>query len=311
MAKSSLSSDSSPTPPVFPRFKPLGLEDRDLICRRLRDYQPETSELTFTNLFMWRSHYGYQWSLDGDWLLMVSIAPDRAWALPPLGPPPRAEVCRRVLGWLQDVAGVTEPTLERADPRLAAELAGHPDFGVEPLRDHFDYVYRTADLIDLSGGPYHAKRNHINSFARSHPYRYQPLGAEQVSACLDLSARWCNIKRCDLDLSLTGEWAAIGVALANFVVLELQGGVILIDDRVEAFTCGELLNRQTAVIHLEKANPELRGLYAVINQQFCQHAWAGVPLVNREQDLGEPGLRKAKMSYHPHHLVEKYRIRLR
>ena len=107
-----------------------------------------------------------------------------------------------------------------------------------------------------------------------------------------------------------GEWAAINAALADFQALELQGGVILINDRVEAFTCGELLNAATAVIHLEKANPEVRGLYAVINQQFCQQAWAGVPFVNREQDLGEPGLRTAKMSYHPHHLVEKFRIRL-
>jgi hypothetical protein len=303
-------SGSSPHPPVFPRFKPLGLEDRDLIRRRLWDYQPETSELTFTNLFMWQSHYGYQWSLDGDWLLVVSTAPDRAWALPPLGPPPRAEVCRRVLGWLKDVAGVAEPALERVDPRLAAELADHPDFGVDPLRDHFDYVYRTADLIELPGGKYHAKRNHIYGLEKSYRFRYEPLQSEHLSDCVALSSRWCEAKRCDLDLSLRGEWAAIGAALTNFAALELQGGVILIDDRVEAFTCGELLNSQTAVIHLEKANPELRGLYAVINQQFCQQAWAGVPLVNREQDLGEPGLRTAKLSYHPHHLVEKFRIRL-
>ena len=86
--------------------------------------------------------------------------------------------------------------------------------------------------------------------------------------------------------------------------------MILVNDRVRAFSCGELLNKATAVIHLEKADPELRGLYAVINQQFCQQAWAGVDFVNREQDLGEPGLRTAKMSYHPHHLVEKFRIRL-
>jgi len=208
------------------------------------------------------------------------------------------------------VAGVKAPSLERVDPRLAAELAGHPDFVVEHIRDHFDYLYRTADLIELPGGNYHAKRNHIRGLERSHPFRYEPLRAEHLSACLDLSARWCNIKRCDLDLSLMGEWAAIGVALADFQALQLKGGVILINDRVEAFSCGELLNRQTAVIHLEKANPELRGLYAVINQQFCREAWAGVPFINREQDLGEPGLRTAKLSYHPQRLVEKYHIHL-
>ena len=118
------------------------------------------------------------------------------------------------------------------------------------------------------------------------------------------------MKRCECDLSLLGEWEAITAALANYQALELQGGVILINDRVEAFTCGERLNAATAVIHLEKANPEVRGLYAAINQEFCRQAWAEVEFVNREQDLGEAGLRTAKMSYHPHHLVEKFRIRL-
>jgi hypothetical protein len=311
MAKSFRSNDVPAPEPVFPRFKPLTLADRAIFRKILWDYQAETSELTFTNLLMWQSLYGYQWSLDRDRLLVVSLVADRpAWALPPVGPPPRVDLCRRVLGWLRDECGVADPAIERADPRLAAEVASHPEFVVEPVRDHFDYVYRTEDLIRLPGGPYHAKRNHINSLARAGGYRYEPLGPEHLAACLELSGKWCDIKRCDLDMSLMGEWAAIGVALDNFQALHLKGGVILVNDRVEAFTCGELLNEATAVIHLEKANPEIRGLYAVINQQFCQQAWAGVPFVNREQDLGEPGLRTAKLSYHPLHLVEKFRIRL-
>jgi uncharacterized protein len=312
MAESFPSNSSAAPSPVFPGFKPLALEDRDLIRKLLWDYQPETSELTFTNLFMWQSHYGYQWSLDRDWLLVVSTAGGRpAWALPPVGPAPRIDLCRQVLEWLRHERGVADPAIERADPRLAAELAGHPGFVVEPLRDHFDYVYRTDDLIQLSGGKYHNQRNHVNSFTRSYRYRYEPLAEDYLSACLYLCARWCQVKKCEEDMSLLGEWEAIGAVLANYRTLELQGSVILIDDRVQAFACGERLNKDTAVIHLEKADPELRTLYAVINQEFSRAAWAGVPFINREQDLGEAGLRKAKLSYHPHRLVEKYRIRLR
>ena len=311
MAESLLSNDSSAPEPVFPRFKPLALADQAILRPILWDYQAETSELTFTNLFIWQSHYGYQWSRDGDRLLVVAaVAGGQAWALPPVGPSPRVDLCRQVLGWLKDECGVANPAIERADSRLAAELAGHPEFVVERMRDHFDYVYRTDDLINLAGGNYHSQRNHINSLARSHRFRYEPLGAEYLPACLELSARWCKIKRCADDLSLMGEWEAVNAALASFQALSLKGGVILVNDRVEAFTCGELLNQVTAVIHLEKAAPELRGLYAVINQQFCRQAWAGVNFVNREQDLGQEGLRTAKMSYHPHHLVEKFRIRL-
>jgi len=311
MAESHLSNNSPAPEPVFPRFKPLGLADREIFRTILWDYQAETSELTFTNLFIWQSHYGYQWSRSRDRLLVVAaVAGGQAWALPPVGPGPRVDLCRQVLGWLKDECGVANPAIERADPRLAAELAGHPDFVVERLRDHFDYVYRTDDLINLAGGNYQAQRNHINSLARSHRFRYEPIREEHLSACLYLCARWCQVKRCECDLSLMGEWEAISAALAHYQALQLKGGVILIDDRVRAFSCGELLNQTTAVIHLEKADPELRGLYAVINQQFCRQAWAEVDLVNREQDLGQAGLRTAKMSYHPHHLVEKFRIRL-
>jgi hypothetical protein len=216
-----------------------------------------------------------------------------------------------VLQWLGEEHGVADPAIERADPKLAAELGGQPDFVVEPVRDHFDYIYRTDDLIKLSGGKYHTQRNHLNSFNRSHRYRYEALRPEHLPACLDLGARWCQIKRCEEDLSLLGEWGAVGTALSNFQDLGLEGGVILINDRVRAFSCGELLNADTAVIHLEKADPEMRSLYAVINQEFTRKVWARVPFINREQDLGEPGLRQAKLSYHPHRLVEKFRVRLK
>ena len=290
MAESLPSNNSGALGPVFLRFKPLTLADREILQKILWDYQAETSELTFTNLFIWQSHYGYQWSLDRDRLLVVS-ASDRgqAWALPPVGPPPRVDLCRQVLGWLRDECGVQNPAIERADLRLAAELAGHPEFVVEPLRDHFDYVYRTDDLINLAGGKYHAQRNHINSLARSYRYRYEPLGEEHLSACLYLSARWCQVKRCECDLSLLGEWEAIAAVLANYQALQLKGGVILIDDRVRAFSCGELLNKATAVVHLEKADPELRGLYAVINQQLCRQAWAGVTWSTGSRTWGSRG----------------------
>ena len=93
--------------------------------------------------------------------------------------------------------------------------------------------------------------------------------------------------------------------------LEFKGGVIEIDGKVEAFALGEQLNPQTAVIHVEKANPQFDGLYQLINQEFCTHEWESVDYINREQDCGEEGLRKAKLSYHPHHLVNKYTVQLK
>ncbi len=300
---------SAPQPPLFPEFKPLGLEDRDILQRHLWDYQPETSELTFTNLFIWRGFYHFSWCLDRDWLLIISDSPGGSWALPPIGPPPRAAVCRKLLEW-PGINWTTVPSIARADDRLATELAQAAGFLISPLRDHFDYVYRSQDLIQLPGAQYQAKRTHLHQFQRSHPVSYESLQEKHLAACLEVAAEWCALKRCAEDLGLQGEWDAVRAGLRNFQVLNLVGGVILIEDRVAAFTVGELLNQDTAVVHLEKANPAIPGIYAVINQEFCRHSWSKVPLINREQDLGVPGLRMAKMSYHPQRLVEKFRIQL-
>jgi len=298
-------------PPQFPQFKPIELTDRDVLREITWRYQPQTSEWTFTNLLIWRSRYGFQWSIYKDWLVMIGKAnPEGFYAFQPLGPPSRRPVTRMLLEWLRDEKGEKNPRLERADQRLVGELAGD-DLSIEPVRDQFDYVYKTQDLIKLAGRKYHSKRNHIHNFLQAHAFTYTALRDDYLQACLELSGLWCEIRRCEEDLNLMGEWEAIREAFTHFHALAIQGGLILIENKVEAFALGELLNQQTAVVHIEKANPEIPGLYTMINQQFCEKNWPHVPSINREQDLGELGLRQAKLSYHPDHLVEKFQIGLR
>jgi len=300
-----------PPAPEFPQFKPLELEDRTFISPLLWAYQPETSELTFTNLFIWRSFYQTRWCRLGDWLLFACRdAGGNAFALPPVGPAPRLEVSRRLLEWLRAEQGAPRPHIDRADRRLAAETAASAELRCEAVRDHFDYVYRTSDLIGLPGRTYHGKKNHLHRFARAHAFSFVPMADAHREECLAMQETWCQCHRCAEDLNLMGEWQAIREVLEHFSDLQLQGAVIIVDGRVEAFTLGELLNRETAVVHIEKANAAMHGLYAAINQQFCQHCWQGTAYINREQDVGDAGLRQAKLSYHPDHLVEKFRIEL-
>jgi hypothetical protein len=297
--------------PRFPQFKPIQLEDQIHIRQILSAYQPQISELTFSNLFMWRAHYGFQWSMYKDWLLVISSTEAHsAYALPPVGPPSRTNATYEILSWLKDEKGEKAPHIERADKRLLSEIERSEHFVVETTRNHYDYVYRSNDLITLPGKKYHAKKNYINRFQRTYTFTYEPLTDNHIRSCLELIEIWCGLRRCTEDMSLLGEWEAIGEALANFRDLELHGGVIVINGRVEAFTMGELLNDTTAVVHTEKANPDIRELYAIINQKFVEQEWHTIPYINREQDLGEHGLRKAKLSYHPDHLVEKFRITL-
>jgi hypothetical protein len=297
--------------PEFPNFKPIQLEDREMIRETLWKYQPQTSEWTFTNLFIWRSHYGFQWSMYKDWLIVLcTSSPNETYAFQPIGPPSRLEVTRRLLEWLREEKGEKKPCIKRADQRLIKEIEGSRDLQVEPTREQFDYIYRSDALIRLAGRKYHSKRNHINKFLHSYSFTYAALNKDHLEASLELSGLWCEVRRCEEDLNLLGEWEAVREALTHFHALSIQGGVILMQNKVEAFALGELLNDQTAVVHVEKANPEIPGLYTMINQQFCEKSWQNVPSINREQDLGEPGLRQAKLSYYPDHLVEKFRIQL-
>jgi len=296
---------------LFPHFKPLGIEDRALIAGRLQAYEPETSELTFTNLFIWRRYYGLEWSLSGDMLLLACNPENKTpFCLPPIGPGPRRETVGELLSWLREARQAPDPFISRADGKLVRELSGNPEFSIEPEREHFDYRYRSADLIGLAGRKYHGKKNHLNKFRATCRFSYEPMTREHVPACLKFQDAWCNCNRCADDMNLMHEWAAVKELLGAFDRLGVQGGVILIDGIVEAFTLGELLNRETAVVHIEKANAQIPGLYSVINQQFCEHALSGVPFINREQDLGDEGLRQAKLSYQRERLVEKYVIRL-
>ena len=296
--------------PIFPRFKEIQLEDRNLFKEILWQYQPRTSEWTFTNLFIWRFHYGFQWSLLKDWLILLGRNdPQGSFALMPIGPPSRLGITRVLLEWLRDEKGEKNPRIERGDQQLIDEFAGQSDLLITPTQEQFDYVYRTEDLIELAGRKYHSKRNHIHKFLQSFSFTYASLNKEFLPACLDLSGLWCEVHRCEEDLNLLGEWGAVREALTTFQALQIQGGVILIQNRVEAFTLGELLNDQTSVVHVEKANPEIPGIYTMMNQQFCEKTWRDVRFVNREQDLGDEGLRRAKLSYHPDHLSEKFQIR--
>ncbi len=297
---------------AFPEMRPLTLDDRETVGEALARHRREQSELTFTNLFVWRDAYQLQLSqLDGTLLIWALCAdPKDSFLFPPLGDSADGQIVRRCLehmagsGGAAVMARATQSDLQRLGVTEA-------EFVVEPDRDSWDYVYLVSDLIELSGSRYHRKRNQIEQFRAQHPIEYRRLTRELVPACQELQDKWCDDRQCDLIATLRAEARAVKEVLANLELLGVTGGCIEIDGTIEAFTLGELLSADTVVIHIEKANAAFQGLYQVINQQFLEHEWSNTTYVNREQDLGVEGLRKAKESYHPHHMVEKFRVRLR
>ena len=149
----------------------------------------------------------------------------------------------------------------------------------------------------------------FSSALEKYQCEYRQITAGNVSDCLALETSWCNLRHCELDAGLAAEQRAIAACLENWAQFSLIAGAVVVGGRIEAFAIGERLNLVTAVVHFEKANPELRGMYQLINQWFSRNELSEYSFVNREQDLGLEGLRKAKESYQPHHMVRKFIVR--
>lgn len=294
------------------QLRALTLDDQATLQPLLTALHPQQSEFTFTNLFIWRNAYQVHLAeVDGATTLFSWRAdPEDSFLFPPLGEAANAEVVRQGLAYLAAHGQAAVMARATAEDLNRLGLTGR-EFEIAPDRANWDYVYAVSDLIALSGNRYHRKRNHLEQFYAQHEAHYRRLTPELVPACLELQDRWCDEKHCDLAATLRAEHRAVAEVLEHFEPLRVTGGCMEINGRVEAFTLGELLNAETVVIHIEKAKAAFHGLYQVINQQFLEHEWSQIAYVNREQDLGVEGLRRAKESYHPHHFVEKFTVRLR
>jgi len=293
--------------PDFPEFKPIVLEDRDSLENFFARKPARISEFTFANLFAWRRIDNYQAALYRDGVLFLKEFRGRFSMLPFGLEADAAPVVEEISAWFRSRGRPL--LLESVDEKLAAQISGVPGIAVREDRDNFDYVYLAQELIDLKGEKFHDKKNLLNQFLRNHPgYQYRPLTAELVEKAVRFEHRWCEERDCEKVEGLSHEKCAVFQLLENFSALKTSGGMIEVDGRVVALTLGEPLNEETFVIHVEKAQGKIPGLYQAINRDFLANRAAGFKYVNREQDLGVPGLRKAKLSYNPAEMIKKYRV---
>ena len=179
-------------------------------------------------------------------------------------------------------------------------------YQIEYDRDSADYMYRQESLATLAGKKLHAKRNHINRFLEHFPdYQYERINGKNWQECLELERAWVRENNPDGDADKENEERIIAYALEHRKSLNMTGALIRVNGRVVAFTLGEPLTADTFDVHFEKAYADIQGAYAMINREFVRRELSAFTYVNREEDMGIPGLRKAKLSYHPESLVEK------
>ena len=289
-------------------FRDIDIKDKERITAALEYSQFMGCEYSFANNMAWRRLGDSQISFYKNFYICCAFRSDDR--TPNFTLPSGEGDYRDVIGEMKrysdsrgkalKIKGITESSLV-----MMNEL--FPDsFTVETDEGDWDYIYNSSDLIGLAGRKYHGKRNHLARFNELDAV-YLPITENDFDDCISFSTAEYNSKS-SADHSFISEQFAINTYFNHFGELQLKGGVIRIDGKVAAFTIGERLNDNTFCVHIEKADTQYNGIYAGINNCFAKAEAAEYKYINREEDLGIEGLRKAKQSYHPAFLLKKYTV---
>ncbi|MDR0765921.1 MAG: phosphatidylglycerol lysyltransferase domain-containing protein [Odoribacteraceae bacterium] len=287
-------------------FKKIELEDREILSPLLVATGNRDCNLSFVNLYSWqfltRGSYAV---VDGTPVIRFVLEGDRVFYHVPAGSEHRGAILEQLMAG--DRARGDATRLFGVFPALSAwldeEFPGKFRYRVN--RDSFDYIYARQELVDLKGKDFQAKRNHVNKFTRTYAYDYAPLTPDLVSRCLALEEEWYRQRGSTMSGSLSNERKALTLALQHARELDLLGGVLRVEGKVVAFTYGTPLTGDTFNVHIEKADSSVDGAYNMINRELARRVPVEYLYINREEDLGLPGLRKAKLSYRPRFLLEK------
>ena len=293
-------------------FQRVTIGDKDRMTKLFYDEKQRGCEYTFGNVFIWRDIYDTKVALSNDGICVVRFDKEAEAYLFPVG-----------RGDLKDVVDeMISNSAERNVPfRIIAASKGDTErldalypgmFKYHENRDFAEYVYNSADLIELSGKKYHGKRNHISRFTAQYPdYAFEEMTCENIDEVRAMNDEWYRQYLERGNAGLENERRAATSAFECFFELDFKGGLIRAGGDVVAFAIGEPIDSETFCIHIEKADHKINGAYSVINRDFARHFCSPYQYVNREDDLGVEGLRKAKLSYYPAEITQKLVVEIK
>ncbi|MFZ5966998.1 MAG: DUF2156 domain-containing protein [Bacillota bacterium] len=289
----------------------ITIGDKELFQQYITSFPYQVSDINFASIFIWKDLYELRYDVIHGLLCISGKYYDEPFIFPPLTKEVYSiDQLAKTLNALKALSN--HPLKIKFAPAHVVDILKASDqfvFDIKEDRNNFDYIYAVKDLSELKGRKLHSKKNHLNYFKKNIPHLYTPLEDTHIEGCLALTRSLKEGDYSDFEkLLLCNEEKAIARAFEYWHELNLFGAVILIEDKIEAFTIGEALSHDTVVVHIEKANPDIKGLYQAINQMFCSDACINFPFVNREEDMGFPNLRKTKESYQPVKLLDKYDV---
>ncbi|MDD5143212.1 phosphatidylglycerol lysyltransferase domain-containing protein [Methanoregula sp.] len=284
-------------------FRPVTFADRAFFGKLYAVYPQRHSDNTFTNMVCWNHFAGYTFAYVGKNLILASTIDGVTRFRPPIGPRNPA-LLRSLIRLASDVSD-NEPIV-LIDPDTAVWMREVcPGINLVPDRNHFEYVYQAADLAELPGGNYLTIRRQLNKFRKNCASTVEPISENNWDDVKRFLIEWCEWKGCESgDPVLANEKEAVFFAIDHMKDLALRGLAIRVSSKIGAISLYEPMTGDTALVHFEKGLPDCDGIYKAINSETAARLAKKFTYINRESDLGVPGLREAKMRYHPHHMVE-------
>ena len=294
-------------------FNPLTIDDKHLFDKYLRDYSFTTSEYSFTNLIIWRKGCDISYTIyNGALIIKKKDFKGNYHFMQPIGY--KKENLRSIIEKLKEykLENGMKYLFKDIEKSFLSDLKDiYGDKAqIEEDVDNFDYIYDSEKLISLSGKKLHGKKNHYNYFIKTYNYTIRDFSEPGVKEdCIKASKAW-HEEKYNGDEYLVHELEGIREIILNSEKLNLKGMAVYVDGSIAAFTIGEPVNEDMAIVYIEKGLPDVKGIYTFINKTFVENYLNNVKYINREQDLGIEGLRKAKKSYYPLKLEEKYCVNL-
>ena len=292
------------------KFKKLNIEDKEIFQKYVGTYEFGTYEYSFLTLYIWRKMLNVEIGIIEDSLIIKKQEQQKgSYFMQPMGYEKKNlkeivyklnEITKRDKSFKNLFRDIEFPFLYELMDLYKGNVCLCEDI------NNFDYIYKSEDLISLSGHKFHRKKNLYNQFIGNYNYKIKDICQDNVVRdCINFSHMWYE-QRQEEDEQLKYELESISEILPNFRTLGFKGMAVYVDNKIAGFTVGEKVNSNMAIIHIEKGDFKYNGIYAFINKAFTERYLSDVKLINRQEDLGIKGLRKAKKSYNPVKLEKKF-----
>lgn len=292
-------------------FMPINIDEKVIFDERLQGKENLACEYCFTNFFIWKNTVRLQRCITENAIFVRGLYLGKRFYFMPITQRDNMDACLNQLLELEgsslEIFCANDQNLAEVSPEVLNK------FKVMDDTSKNDYLYNSSDLIELKGKKFHQKRNHVTKFINNYQYKFNEITSSDFDECLKMDKEWQIFKKRSLSelerQAMLQEENALEASFRYFKQLDLIGAVIRIDGNIQAFSIGEIPNKpnkKVGIVHFEKGNVQYKGIFQAMNQLFAQYAFTDVEYINRQDDMGIPGLRKAKESYNPVMMVKKY-----